>query len=77
MNELTELELVKSRSASELLVQQIAIVDSGGIPENPVRPRVLLITTLSGAVALSILIFLSFLLEEVARRRQSQVIRGS
>ena len=77
MNELTELELVKSRNASELLVQQIAIVDTGGIPENPVRPRVLFITALSGAVALSILIFLSFLLEEVARRRQSQAIRGS
>ena len=77
MYELTELELVKSRSASEMLVQQIAIVDAGGIPEKPVRPRVLLITVLSGAVALSIFIFLSFLLEEVARRRQSQAIRGS
>ena len=30
MNELTELELLKSRSASELLVQQIEIVDSRG-----------------------------------------------
>ena len=71
MNELTELELVKSRNASELLVQQIAIVDSGGVPEKSVRPRVLLITALSGAVALSIFIFLSFLLEEVDRRRQT------
>ena len=69
MNELTELELVKSRSASELLVQQIAIVDSGGIPQKPVRPRVLLITALSGAVAFSFLTFLAFLMEEAARRR--------
>ena len=69
MNELTELELVKSRSASELLVQQIAIVDSGGIPQKPVRPRVLLITALSGAVAFSFLTFLAFLMEEAAKRR--------
>ena len=69
MNELTELELVKSRSASEMLVQQIAIVDTGGIPETPVRPRVLLITALSGAVAFSFLTFLAFLMEEAARRR--------
>ena len=77
MYELTELELVKSRSASEMLVQQIAIVDAGGIPERSVRPRVLFITALSGVVALSTFIFLSFLLEEVARRRQSQSLRGS
>ena len=77
MYELTELELLKSRSASEMLVQQIAIVDAGGIPETPVRPRVLLITALSGAVAFSIFIVLSFLLEEVARRRQSQSLHGS
>ncbi len=77
MNELTELELVKSRSASELLVQQIAIVDTGGVPEKPVRPRVLIITVLSGAVALLIFIFLSFLLEEAARRREIRTVERS
>ena len=69
MNELTELELVRSRNASELLVQQIAIVDSGGIPEKPVRPRVLLITVISGVVAFSFFTFLAFLMEEAVRRR--------
>ena len=71
MNELTELELVKNRNASELLVQQIAIVDTGGVPEKPVRPRVLLITALSGVVALSMFIILSFLLEEAVKRRRA------
>ena len=71
MNELTELELVKSRSASEMLVQQIAIVDTGGIPVTPVRPRVLLITTLSGGGALLLFTFFTFLLEEAARRRRT------
>ncbi len=73
MNELTELDLVRSRNTSELLVQQIAIVDSGGIPEKPVRPRVLLITVISGVVAFSFFTFLAFLMEEAARLR---VIRG-
>ena len=71
MNELTELELVKSRNASELLVQQIAIVDTGGVPEKPVRPRVLFITALSGVVAFSFFTFLAFLMEEAARRRRT------
>ena len=74
MYELTELELVKSRSASEMLVQQIAIVDAGGIPETPVRPRVLLITALSGAVAFSFLTFLAFLMEEAVRRREVRTL---
>ena len=74
MNELTELELVKSRSASELLVQQIAIVDAGGIPETPVRPRVLLITALSGSVAFLLFTFFAFLLEEAARRREVRTL---
>ena len=64
---------LKSRNASELLVQQIAIVDTGGIPEKPVRPRVLLIILLSGVVAFSFFTFLAFLVEEAARRR---IIRG-
>ena len=71
MNELTELELVKSRSASEMLVQQIAIVDAGGIPEKPVRPRIILITALSGAVAFLFFFSLAFLIEEAAKRRNS------
>ncbi len=74
MNELTELELVKSKSASELLVQQIAIVDSGGIPQKPVRPRVLFITALSGAVAFSFFTFLAFLMEEAVRRREVRTL---
>ena len=75
MNELTELDLVRSRNTSELLVQQIAIVDSGGIPEKSVRPRVLFITALVGAMALSIFIVLSFLLEEATKRRQAQTMQ--
>ena len=74
MNELTELELVKSRSASEMLVQQIAIVDTGGIPQKPVRPRVLFITALSGAVAFSFFTFLAFLMEEAVRRREVRTL---
>lgn len=77
MNELTELELVRSRNASELLVQQIAIVDSGGIPEKPVRPRVLLITVLSGVVAFSFFSILAFLMEEAARRRETRTVKRS
>ena len=77
MNELTELELMKSRSASELSVQQIEIVDSGGIPKIPIRPRVLRITALYGAVALTIFIVLSFPMEEVARRRKAQALQES
>ena len=77
MYELTELELVKSRSASEMLVQQIAIVDAGGIPEKPVRPRVLLITALSGVVAFSFFTFLAFLMEEAVRRREVRTLERS
>ena len=77
MNELTELELVRSRNASELLVQQIAIVDSGGIPEKPVRPRVLLITVLSVVVAFSFFTFLAFLMEEATRRRETRTVERS
>ena len=77
MNELTELELVKSRNASELLVQQIAIVDTGGIPQKPVRPRVLFITALSGAVAFSFFTFLAFLMEEAVKRREIRTLERS
>ena len=72
MFELSQQKFANIKSASEMLVQQIAIVDAGGIPETPVRPRILLITALSGAVALLLFFFLAFLLEEAARRRQTQ-----
>ena len=71
MYELTELELAKSKGAAEMLVQQIAIIDNGGVPKKPIGPRVLLMTALTGAAAFLFFIFLSFIIEEVLRRRQS------
>ena len=64
-----ERRLTKKKDSMELTGPRIRIMNTGGIPEAPVRPRILAWTALSGAVALSLFICLAFLMEQVAGLR--------
>ena len=70
-------EVEENKKEMFLPFQSFRIVDISEIPEKPVRPRVFLMTTLSGAVALPFFVFLAFLLEDAASRRRARALKSS